>query len=58
MRSRAPITQGDYYVIETPRLPAAQVRLAEAFELFGMCDEAHVIPAGLYMGARALYFAV
>jgi hypothetical protein len=29
--------------------PEGQAHLAEAFECFGMCDEAHVIPAGVYL---------
>jgi hypothetical protein len=37
------------YVIETSANPDAQAKLAEAFELFGMCDAAHVIPAGVYL---------
>ncbi len=36
-------------VIETRSQPDAQANLAEAFEWFGMCDEAHVIPAGVYL---------
>jgi hypothetical protein len=39
---------GDY-VIETSPNPEAQAKLAEAFEVFGMCDSAHVIPAGVYL---------
>jgi hypothetical protein len=39
---------GDY-VIETSTDPEAQAKLAEAFELFGMCDAAHVVPAGVYL---------
>lgn len=43
--------RGDWgdYVIETDPVPEAQAHLAEAFEWFGMCDEAHVIPAGVYL---------
>jgi excisionase family DNA binding protein len=37
------------YVIETSANPDAQAKLTEAFELFGMCDPAHVIPAGVYL---------
>jgi len=36
-------------VVETTPDPEAQAKLAEAFELFGMCDMAHVIPAGVYL---------
>jgi hypothetical protein len=39
---------GDY-VIETPSDVEAQTHLARALELFGMCDAAHVIPAGVYL---------
>jgi hypothetical protein len=42
------IMEGDY-VIETDAQPDAQAKLAEAFELFGWCDSAHVIPAGVYL---------
>ncbi len=43
-----PVFEGDY-VIQTSAAPDAQAKLAEAFELFGMCDAAHVIPAGVYL---------
>ncbi len=48
---RGIIPDGDYgdYVIETASVPVAQAKLAEAFEAFGMCDAAHVIPAGVYL---------
>ena len=36
-------------VIETAPAPEAQEHLARAFEHFGMCDSAHVIPAGVYL---------
>ena len=42
------VTEDDY-VIETASEPEAQAKLAEAFGLFGMCDDAHVIPAGVYL---------
>jgi len=42
------IDDGDT-VIETSSDPEAQAKLAEAFEAFGMCDAAHVIPAGVYL---------
>jgi len=36
-------------VIETDQDPEAQAHLAAACEAFGMCDAAHVIPAGVYL---------
>ena len=47
-RSVGLVTEGDH-VIETSDAPEAQAKLAEAFELFGMCDAAHVTPAGVYL---------
>jgi hypothetical protein len=36
-------------VVETDAIPEAQAKLAEAFEMFGWGDDAHVIPAGVYL---------
>jgi hypothetical protein len=36
-------------VIETIEEPDAQAALAKACEDLGMCDAAHVIPAGVYL---------
>lgn len=36
-------------VVETSDDPEAKMHLAAAFESFGMCDAAHVIPAGVYL---------
>ena len=48
-RVGATIASWGDYVIETEAVPDAQNALAVAFELFGMCDGAHVIPAGVYL---------
>jgi hypothetical protein len=42
------IRDGDY-VVEVDGEPEAREHLARAFELLGMCDAAHVIPAGVYL---------
>lgn len=39
---------GDY-VVQTPECPEAQAKLAEALEAFGVCDSAHIVPAGVYL---------
>jgi hypothetical protein len=36
-------------IIETQSVREAQAMLAEAFELLGMCDVAHVLSAGVYL---------
>ena len=36
-------------VVVTASSEAAQVALAVAFEEFGLCSRAHVIPAGIYL---------
>jgi hypothetical protein len=39
---------GDF-VVETGGDLDARAKLAEALEAFGLCDEAHVIPTGVYL---------
>jgi hypothetical protein len=44
-----PVFDAGDYVVVTIAAPDAQAKLAEALEGFGMCDAAHVIPAGVYL---------
>jgi hypothetical protein len=39
---------GDTVIVDKRR-PRSAGASARAFEAFGMCDEAHVIPAGVYL---------
>jgi hypothetical protein len=43
------ISESGDYVIETSSAPEAQAKMAEVFELFGMCSAARAIPAGVYL---------
>jgi hypothetical protein len=44
-----PIQLWGDYVIETPDDAEGREHFARALEAFGMCDVAHVIPAGVYL---------
>ena len=39
----------DDFVIETPSSPEGQAAFVKAVVAFGICDAAHVIPAGVHL---------